>query len=105
MDSVRERMAENGVTSHLRGREKTMTHTVRGYVPLSTAGPDLNLGASALEILSLRLQLGVSSGEPRGLTWLGLRHLLAGVGGAITSRARLAALEQWADEQIWMLLH
>ena len=105
MDSVRERRAEDGVTSHLRGREKTKTQTVRGYVPLSTAGPDLDLGASALEILSLRLQLGVSSGEPPGLTWLGLRHLLTGFGGAAMSRARLAALEQWVDEQIWTLLH
>ena len=82
-----------------------MTHTVRGDVPLSMAGPDLDLGASALAILSLRLQLGVSSEEPPGLTWLGLQHLLTGFGGTAMSRTRLVILEQWVDEQIWMLLN
>lgn len=76
-----------------------MTHIPRGYVPLSTAAPELNLGATALEVLRLRLEIGMTSKEPSVLTLLGLRHLLLGLGDTAMSHAQLAALEQWVDDQ------
>ncbi|KQR33159.1 hypothetical protein [Deinococcus sp. Leaf326] len=76
-----------------------MTQIASHYTPLSTAAPNLHLESTAMEMLLLRLRLGLASKEPRSLSLLGLRQLLAGFGDSSMPQTEFDDLERWVEYQ------
>jgi hypothetical protein len=81
-----------------------MTYIAPRYTPLSTAAPNLQLESMAMEMLLLRLRLGLASGEPRSLLLLGLRQLLTGFRDSAMPQMKFENLERWVEYQFRDLL-